>query len=85
MNMQETVALLTTEPTDDEMEQWFNEAAKGYEKAKMMDKIGMTPYEPAHERVLRLLYVLRNERGQVLIDPNVLASAMAQSSKRPRA
>jgi len=82
MNMQETVALLTTEPTDDEMEQWFNEAAKDYEKARMMEKVGMTPYDPAYERVLRLIYVLRNERGQVLIDPNVLAEVFSAGADR---
>lgn len=77
MNAAETIALLTTTPTDAEPEEWFSDAEKGYHKARLIEQTGIDHYRPESERLLRLIFTLRKERGQLLFDPNKMAAASA--------
>ncbi len=70
MTITETIALLTSDPGDPEMERWFDDAQRGYQKARLIEKSGIDRYHPENERILRLIFTLRKARGQVLFDPN---------------
>ena len=54
----ETLVTMMTQPTTDELREWWNEATKKYAFSKKMAEIEMAPYDPQAERILRLIVAL---------------------------
>ncbi len=51
----EALKTVTQSVSPEERQQWWDEATKKFLLARRMAEIGMTPYDPHAERVLRLL------------------------------
>jgi hypothetical protein len=53
------IARMTTPPTSEEMQAWYDEAVDKYALTRKMADIGFATYDPQPERIMRLLLALR--------------------------